>query len=207
LYVPANPVSGDGRFAVELRDQESSVVQVVSDGVLAARAVPSEVPDIISHDDVIILSVGDAAIGRVKDLAGVRQGTNLRQTVHVAHISPSDLPEHWIGLEAVDYIVWDDARPETLSPRQLGALLEWCQYGGTLLIGASESATAFALTKPVAAIMPADILEIVSAADLPKTRVTLLSQPSAEGRESCSTGSARRSTACARPEARLAALP
>ncbi len=184
LYVPANPVTGDSRFAVELRDQESSVVQVISDGVLAARAVPSEIPDVVSHDDVIILSVADAAIGRVKDLAGVQQGTTLRQTVHVAHISPVDLPEHWIGLESVDYIVWDDAKPEQLSPRQLSALLEWCQYGGTLLIAASESATAFALTKPLATIMPADIVEVLSVADLPKTRVTLLSQPIAEERAS-----------------------
>ncbi len=184
LYVLANPVAGDGKFAVELRDLESSVVQVISDGVLAARAVPSEIPDIVSHDDVVVLSVADAAIGRVKDLAGVQQGTSLRQTVHVAHISPTDLPEHWIGLEAVDYIVWDDARPELLSPRQLSALLEWCQFGGTLLIGASESAATFALTKPLAAIMPADILEILSVADLPGTRETLLGQPIAEERQS-----------------------
>ena len=186
LYVPANPVTGDGRFAVELRDQDASVVQVISDGVVAARALPSESPDVVSHDDVVVLSVAEGAIGRVKDLAGAQQGQSLRQTVHVAHISPADLPEHWIGLEAIDYIVWEDAKPELLSPRQLTALLDWCQHGGTLLIAASQSATSFALTKPLAAIMPAEVIEIVSVSDLPVTRVSLLSQPVVEEREGSS---------------------
>ncbi len=184
LYVPANPVTGDGRFAVELRDQDSSVVQVVSDGVLAARALPSDVPDVITHDDVVVLSVCTAAIGRVKDLAGTRQGSSLRQTVQVAHISPTDLPEHWIGLDAVDYVVWDDAKPELLTPRQLNALLEWCQHGGTLLIGASESARSFALTRQLAAAMPADVSEVLSVTNLPLTRKALLAQPVAEERTS-----------------------
>ncbi len=186
LYVPANPVTGDGRFAVELRDQDASVVQVITDGVMASRALPSESPDVISHDDVVVLSVADGALGKVKDLAGAQQGKSLRQTVHVAHISPVDLPEHWIGLEAVDYIVWEDAKPELLSPRQLSALLDWCQHGGTLLIAASQSATSFALTRSLAAIMPAEIVEVVSVSDLPVTRVTLLSQPIAEERDGSS---------------------
>lgn len=183
LYVPANPMTGDGRFAVELRDQEGSVVQVVSDGVMAPRALPSETPDVVSHDDVVILSVSEGTVGRVKDLAGVQQGQSLRQTVHVGHISPADLPEHWIGLEAVDYVVWEDAKPEQLSPRQLGALLDWCHQGGTLLIAASQSATSFALSGPLAKLMPAEILEIVAVADLPVTRDSLLSQPIAEERD------------------------
>lgn len=184
LYVPANPAAADSRFAVELRDHDGSLVQVISNGELVSRAVPTDLPDIVSHDDVVILSVGAGAIGHVKDLATSRQGGGLRQAVHVAHISPTDLPEHWIGLESIDYIVWEDAKPELLSPRQLDALLEWCRYGGTLLVAASDSASSFAMTKPFAAVLPGDVTEVVAISNLPITRQAMLAQPVAEERTS-----------------------
>lgn len=181
LYVVSNPGQGDNRYTVELRDSDGALVQVVSDGVPTMRARPTEPPFVVGPDDLIVLSVADASIGRVKDLAGVQRRA-LRQAVHVGHIAPADLPEHWIGLDAVDYVVWDDAVPEKLTARQLSALLEWTQQGGTLLIAASHTAPGFSLIKPLSAAMPADVSELASVNDLPITRAALLEAPVAEAR-------------------------
>lgn len=180
LYVPANPAAANERYHVELRDADGSTVQVISQGVLATRATPADVPSAVSHDDIVILSVGTGTIGKVKDLAGLQQGTRFRRGVTVAHISPEDLPELWIALEAVDYIVWDDARPEDLTQRQLEAVIEWVRHGGTLLIAAARSAGALKLVKPIHAILPVQIGDITPVSNLPDTREKLLGRPTAE---------------------------
>ena len=180
LYVPANPVVANNLFSVELLDSDGSTVQVVSQGVLAARAAPADVPSVVSQDDLVILSVGTGTIGKVKDLASTQPAARFRRGVSVAHINPEDLPELWIGLEAVDYIVWDDARPEELTQRRLEAMIEWVRHGGTLLIAAARSAGALKLVKPINAILPVEIGDIIPVSNLPDTREKLLGIPTAE---------------------------
>lgn len=180
LYIPSNPNAADGRFAVELFDMDGSIVQVISDGVPTMRATPSQNPETIPHDDIVVLSVADSAIGKVKDLSMTQQGGGLRQRVEVAHISPADLPEQWVGLDSIDYVVWEDAKPEALTARQLSSLIEWCKHGGTLLISASETAASFRLVKPFSEILPADVSEVGAALNLPNTRRVLLGAPAVE---------------------------
>ncbi len=63
-------------------------------------------------------------------------------------LSPSELPQEWQGLEAVDAIVWDDADPSELSARQIEMLFEWVRHGGRLLItGGSRNWQALAASQ------------------------------------------------------------
>ncbi len=180
LYVPANPAGGNPLFQVELRDAEGAIVRVFSQGVPTTQAMPADAPSVVSHDDVVILSVGKGAIGKIKDLTTPNIGGKYKRNIIVAHVSPEDLPELWIGLESVDYIVWEDARAEDLTPRQLDAVIEWVRHGGTLLVAASRTAASLRLARPLDAVLPVDLGELASVANLPMTRERLLGTPGAE---------------------------
>lgn len=180
LYVVANAVRADPRFRVEVRGVEGETVQVASQGELTDLAAPSQQPRVLPDDDLLILSVSTGTIGRTKDLVQPPDESDLRQfrrPVHVGHLSPADIPEHWIGLEMVDYVVWDEANPDDLNERQRAALLQWVRQGGTLLIAASRTAGAFMLVDDLNAVMPAQIGDVVSVANLPQVRETMLGRP------------------------------
>ena len=180
LYVPANPLRSQERFFVELRTAEGEAVKVVNQGEITYRAKPAETPTVIAPDDLLVLSVSSSAVGRVAELIRTEKQDKFTRSIEVAHMSPSDLPELWIGLESVDYIVWDDARPEELTQRQLAALLEWVRQGGTLLIAASRTAGALKLTKLIEPLLPVDLGEVAAVESLPEVRQTLLDPPSGE---------------------------
>lgn len=174
LYIPANPARGKGRFVVEVSDEDGEVVSVVSQGVLSHQAEAAQRPSVISDDDILFLSISNGTIGRLQDLVALDQRDLYQRSIHVAHMSPTDLPELWIGLEIVDYIVWDDARPEELTPRQIEALLTWVRRGGTLLIAASRSAGSLRISDPIRSILPVNIGDLADVKDLPNIRRTLL---------------------------------
>ncbi len=174
LYALANPIRGQGRFFVAVQDENGDTVEIVSQGVLTRRAEPAQHTATISHDDALILSLSRESIGRVADLVDLTEQALYARPLHVGHMSPSDLPELWIGLEAVDYILWDDAHPEDLTERQLAALLEWVRQGGTLLIAASQTAGAIVLTDALNEILPVDLGEVAAVDDLPGLRRKLL---------------------------------
>ncbi|MHC4696436.1 MAG: hypothetical protein ACYTFA_06825 [Planctomycetota bacterium] len=181
LYVPANVRRGQLKFTFELLNLEGEAVEVLSEGELTYRPEPAQRPTYIPNDDaILILSLSTGVVGRVSDLVGQDRSATYARPIHVAHISPLDLPEHWIGLEAVDYIVWDDARPEELTQRQLHALLEWTRQGGTLLIAASRSVGALKLTTPLNDVLPVEIGELVAVTDLGDVREALLGAPRTE---------------------------
>ena len=178
LYVPANPVGG--RIAVELLDTEGSVVEVIANGELTRAArPPSEAPPrSISAGTFYILSMSEDPIGRIERLDDVDAALFSRELV-VGHIAPTDLPELWIGLEMVDCIVWDDARPSVLTPAQLSALVEWVHQGGMLLIAASRSAGEIAQTDALDGILPVTIGEVFSTGSLRTLRREMLDDDTA----------------------------
>ncbi|MFQ5590874.1 MAG: hypothetical protein ACE5HE_06915 [Phycisphaerae bacterium] len=184
LYVPAGARRGQLRFTLELRNAVGEAVEVVSEGELTFRPEYAGRPHCIPNDDaVLLLALSSGVVGRVGDLADASHQTAVyARPVYVAHLSPRELPEHWIGLEAVDYVVWDDARPDELTTRQLGALLEWIRQGGTLLIAASRSADSIRLTKAINAVLPVDLGETVAVDNLAQVRSAVVGPPrSADG--------------------------
>lgn len=180
LYALPNLARGLGRVYVELISAAGEAVQVLSQGERTFKAEPAQQPTSLPDDDVLVLSISDATIGRVAELSDSSRIGHYARAVHVAHMSPQDLPEHWIGLEAVDQLVWDRARADDLTQRQLEALLEWCEQGGTLLIAASATASSLTLSPAIQKALPADPGELVLAENLADVRRTLLGPPKTE---------------------------
>jgi len=166
LFVLPNRLHAQRAPGVEIFDVEGEAVQVLSQGVLTRRAEPAQAPFVIDDDDVMILSVSSGTIGRIADLVDSVHAETFARELHVGHVSPVDLPELWIGLDPVDIIVWDEARPEDLTARQLEALLEWVRQGGTLLLAASRTAGSLALTDALDAVLPVDIGDVTALRDL-----------------------------------------
>ena len=180
LYVPSNPARGQGKFIVELLDDEGEAVEAISGGVARFRAVPDQQPSVVSDDELIILDLSSDTIGPVLDLADADKRLSYNRILNLVHVSPTSLPEHWIGLEAVDHIVWDNAQPEDLTVKQLSALLEWVHQGGVLLVAASRSAGSVILTKPLAAVLPVVLGEVVMVQNLRSVRQELVEAPPLE---------------------------
>lgn len=184
LYVPANPVRGQGRFIVELLDDQGDAVEAVSSGEKTFHAAPAQQPSQVSDDELLILDISRGSIGPVKHLADPDKRMSYNRIINIAHFSPASLPERWIGLEAVDHIVWDDAQPEDLTSKQLSALLEWVKEGGVLLIAASRSAGSILLSKPLATALPVELGELVIVENLRAVRLELVESPFLEEGES-----------------------
>ncbi|MEK7756656.1 MAG: hypothetical protein AAB385_05540, partial [Planctomycetota bacterium] len=98
LYVPANPLRSQERFFVEVRTADGEAVKVVTQGEVSYRAKPAEPPTVIAPDDLLVLSISSSAVGRVAELVRTEKQEKFTRDVEVAHMSPSDLPELWIGL-------------------------------------------------------------------------------------------------------------
>jgi len=177
LYALANPVRNRERFWVEVRGADGEAIEVVSQGVLTYTATTADPPQVLPDDDLLILSLSNGAATRVSELGNEDFRNEFHNTPHVAHMSPSDLPELWLGLDAVDYIVWDEADPDDLTPRQVETLVDWTRHGGTLLIAASRTAAALKQNKRLEPILPVEIGEVTTIESLPDLRLKLFDPP------------------------------
>ncbi len=179
LYTLVNPNRNEGQVFVELLGPQGEMVEFISAGerVLAAGPVDNNQPVQIDDNAMLVLSVTAGALGHVKALATSDDTTSYFRDIYVAHLGPSELPELWIGLEAIDAVVWDDADPDDLTPRQTDALIHWVRQGGVLLMAASRSAAAVKLSKRLDRILPIDIGEVAPVDNLPSVRQELLTRP------------------------------
>lgn len=180
LYLVPNPERGDPSFWVELLDEEGEAVEVVSQGQLTFRAEPAQQPRLVGADDLVILSVSHGTAGHVQELAEANRKDAYRRPVHIAHVGASELPDLWKGLEGVDGVVWDDARPEELTDRQLAALLDWTRFGGRLLMAGSRTSGSLKIDEATRAALPADLGGVDVVANLPRAREKLLGPPTEE---------------------------
>lgn len=181
LYTVANPAYSPKPFSVEVFDEEGGIVQVVSQGALGYAAYPASQPVSLQPDDVLILSLSKGTPGRVQDLVAKESAETSDRPLFVAHAAPSDLPEHAIGLESIDFLVWDDATPDDLSQAQLAAVITWVKHGGTLLIGAARTAGAIRLSEALYSILPVELGELASVEELIATRTKLVGPPINDG--------------------------
>ncbi len=118
-----------------------------ADGGLLRRL---EIPpvELIRNDTLLVLDISQ---NRLKILDGLRSSPTWRamdeapgerrfyRDVMVAAMAADELPDRWLGLEAVDVVVWDDPDPGLLSIAQLKALRQWVRHGGQLVIGLGAS--------------------------------------------------------------------
>lgn len=175
LYSIASPNDRDRAFQVELRSSTGELVQVISEGAPTFHARPVGETQAIGHDEWLILSVSTGTVGRLTEFVGF--SSDFAQPIYLAHVGPADLPELAIGLESVDFVIWDDARPESLTQRQLQALIEWVRKGGTLFVAAGQSAGLMNLSTDLGNILPAEIGDVLSVENLTEVRRALLGEP------------------------------
>lgn len=106
---------------------------------------PSQTMPVSSEDGIILdISLGGGVMAVLVELTQTRAEDDrlrLKRQFHAAHIGATDLPDSWLGLEMVDFIIWDDADPTALedAPRQLGALIDWVRQGGCLVLAAAQT--------------------------------------------------------------------
>ncbi len=167
-------VGRQGRLVVEVQSADGEAVEMVSQGEVTRQAVPSRPPEPITDDELLILSVSEGTIGRFKDLTDADQEGGYARTLNVAHMSPADLPDHWVGLESVDIIRWDGANAGQLSPTQTSALVEWVRQGGLLMIMVSTADGSFSLKKTMDEVLPCTMGELAQISRLDQTFERLL---------------------------------
>jgi len=182
LYTMINASRDAGRCYVELLNEDGEAVEIITAGEPTYRAGPVDdnQPHHLTDDAYLILSITNATIGHVRELTDEDDVGVFMRDVVLSHLAPADLPELWYGLEAVDAVVWDDARPEELTARQLDALIHWVRQGGVLLLTASESAGSVRLAKPLERILPVDLGDVHPVDNLPDVRRELLAPPTTE---------------------------
>ena len=185
LYALTNARRDANKYQLQLLDANGEAVKVVSQGEVSATAAPAEQPTVISDDDWLALSVSTRPVGRIREMLAahdgrdtdVARGIAFRREPHIAHVAPADLPEHWLGLEMVDAVVWEDAKADDLSERQREALLEWVRQGGRLLIASSRYAGSLAIAPALEAVLPVRIGEVTTAENLPDFRRDFVAPP------------------------------
>lgn len=180
LYTIANRTYSTNPFAVEVFDSEGGIVQVISQGTVGYLAKPIEQPAVLEADHVLVLSVSSGTPGRVQDLVAKNTREVFDRPLYVAHAAPSEMPDRAIGLESVDFVVWDDATPDDFSEAQLAALITWVRQGGTLLMGASRTAGAIRLSSAIYDILPVDLGDVGSVDELISTRSRLVGPPAGD---------------------------
>jgi hypothetical protein len=186
LYTIPNVLANQQRYNVELRNDQGEIVEVFTQSMMnftpgsdnkptgTLRPGPVRDPIPYDHDSILVLSITEGTIGRVRELVESDEETGYDRQVLVAHISPQDVPEVWHGLEMVDYVVWDNAKADDLNARQRRALVDWVEYGGTLLIAASRTAGELELLEEFSELLPVELGDVTSTKDLIHTRSAML---------------------------------
>lgn len=71
-----------------------------------------------------------------------------QQSIHYRLIVPNvdgviPLPDSFLQWTSIAYVMWDDLSPESLTPDQQQALLDWARWGGRVIINGPSSASSF----------------------------------------------------------------
>lgn len=111
----------------------------VADGLLARREVLLEAVLDPGVGALLVVGRTPGGLRLYSDRGTGGQGPS-RSTGHEATeiwggLEPEDLPDRWVGLRPYEVIVWTDARVSRLTRERAGALLEWVQRGGHLVLG------------------------------------------------------------------------
>jgi len=139
LYIPAGVYESPRQFAVRVLEGEEgdnlAPLYDDQDERIDELVPPREIRS-ISGETRVILDLSDPRVVHLADSKSV----DFLPEVHVLTGSPRELPDSVAGLDMVDAVVWDNAKPSVArdglrDPAQLRALIEWVRRGGTLVLG------------------------------------------------------------------------
>lgn len=158
LYtLPTVGPDGEVDIRVELLNDEDERIEMVSQGRLSPFILPPERPVVLDDDQDLILEISPRQMGKIARLADPDQRVRPLHPINVAHVKPNDVPDRWLGLEAVDAIVWDEADPDALNPAQRSALAEWTLQGGLLLVATARHAAALQKSEVFKGLLPVQV--------------------------------------------------
>ena len=116
LYFVPNPgssVNAEG-LSLQVFDENDTALEVVHQGERKRKIKLPNSPEVIDEKSFVILSIGEQTAGKIKTISDHRadEASPFTKPIRVPHISPDLVPDHWIGLEMVDAIVWEGANPQ-----------------------------------------------------------------------------------------------
>ena len=97
-------------------------------------------------DDLVVGFVGDDPQGMTvvrETWSGAVPGHDRvsqweRRRVLLSLVSPTDMPDRWIGYNVVDILIWRQPDPTGMDPAQLEALAHFVGMGGTLVVPVTD---------------------------------------------------------------------
>jgi len=96
----------------------------------------------------LIAVIGDSRMG-METLDAQFDGPDVPSMQEATRVMPgtrvADLPDRWEGLSTASAIVWAGPSPGTLDPERAGALLDWVDRGGHLVITLPEAGDPWSL--------------------------------------------------------------
>lgn len=139
LWLYASTIKENGGNSIDLiaYDQNNIAIPIAS----ATR------PGLVGGDTELILDISTTPLDGFRsfetntDVTTLSSswGRNYYRPVCVAALPCKSLPDRWIGLEAVNTIIWDEPDPDALNIDQIAALIQWVRSGGKLVIGIGPS--------------------------------------------------------------------
>jgi hypothetical protein len=149
------PAGSTRHYTLYVAAAQRPRVTLLSGTTAVASAEPTQPLTMTGPTTLLVAVVSDQA-DTLDQLALVRPSTN--GTVHVTHFKPAALPASGVLLRTFDAVVIDDASTDAFTADQKGALQDYVQEGGGLLLVGGPSAR-----KTMAGI-PADLQPVKPAA-------------------------------------------
>lgn len=149
--------------AVDSLDALPENVDVLDgDGALVMRLPMPSPGQVIPNEDLLVLDISSRSVPKLALLQAPgwypgRRADGDRpyyRNVVIATQSAHDLPDDWLGLEAVDVIFWDcpDQSDDFLEQRL--AVAEWVRNGGQLIVGIGDGWEAIRDDQTLAELLP-----------------------------------------------------
>lgn len=161
LYMLPSGQAGDRKLQIDVLDEQGRAVPVIYAGIATRTVRVEDTPATLEESALLLVDISVGAGARVSDLSDTDMREFFEGDVLTARLSAGDLPEHWVGLEAVDIVVWDEADPADFKTEaQLRALVDWVRHGGTLVIAASRTAASLASSDILSPILPVQIGQV-----------------------------------------------
>lgn len=167
LYMLPSGQMDNRKLQIEVLDEQGRAVPTIYAGLPTRIVRVEDTPVVIEENELFVLDISVGTGARASDLSDPELAGFFHREILTARLAAGDLPEHWIGLEAVDVIVWDEADPADFKTEaQLRSLVDWVRHGGTLIIAASRTAASLASSDILSPILPVRIGQVRQASRL-----------------------------------------
>jgi len=176
LYAPMPPdLDRSAVFVITIHEAPDEPGGPLGPQIAVGAVTPAAVAPI---ESALIGVVGRRSGGLeqydVRDDTGVPSPTANEPIVLLPGLEPEALPDRWMGLAALDALVWLEGDPGRLTADQADALTDWIRRGGRLIVALPEVGQSWTTPgNPLLGVMPAMLIERRERVDLEAYRPLL----------------------------------